>query len=219
MGQAFETDWSGVDTAGRISVSLVNTLDWRRRESPTELLVSCEALVRWARTAGVLTRGEARALRAEALEHPRRAARVLRAAIELRETLAELFLAAGEGEALPPSALSRLDRICRDGRAAQRLDPDGGRAAWRWRSETAELERPLWAAALDAADLATTGELARVRQCADRECGWLFLDTSKNQSRRWCSMESCGNRNKARSFYERSARGARRAGSPRDRGT
>jgi len=50
-----------------------------------------------------------------------------------------------------------------------------------------------------------TGEaLARVRECGGTACNWLFLDESRNRSRRWCSMESCGNRAKARRHYHRS---------------
>jgi predicted RNA-binding Zn ribbon-like protein len=66
--------------------------------------------------------------------------------------------------------------------------------------------RPAWAAALEAARILTSPEeSARVRQCADDECGWFFLDTSRNRTRRWCSMKVCGNRNKVRRFYERTA--------------
>ena len=59
------------------------------------------------------------------------------------------------------------------------------------------------AAALDAARLLTSPERERVRECGDALCGWLFVDSSRNLSRRWCNMQGCGNRNKARRFYRR----------------
>jgi predicted RNA-binding Zn ribbon-like protein len=62
----------------------------------------------------------------------------------------------------------------------------------------------LWPVVRDAADLLTSKELNRVGRCADERCGWLFVDTSRNRSRRWCSMESCGNRAKARRHYRKS---------------
>jgi predicted RNA-binding Zn ribbon-like protein len=61
----------------------------------------------------------------------------------------------------------------------------------------------LWPIVLAAAELLTSAGRARVRECAAHGCGWLFLDTSRSQRRRWCTMASCGNRAKARRFYER----------------
>jgi predicted RNA-binding Zn ribbon-like protein len=172
-----------------------------------ELLHTYTDLLRWAWTAGALTREEARALRRQGEAHPRRAARDLREAVALREATAAIFLAGGRGGDLPAGPLAQLDRVCRAARAAQRLEPRSGGVVWSWRSAVPEPERPMWAAALDASAILTSPDLERVRQCGDSECGWLFLDTSRNRSRRWCSMESCGNRNKARSFYRRSRSG------------
>ena len=73
---------------------------------------------------------------------------------------------------------------------------------WDWSEELA-LDRMLWFIARSAADLLTSGNLDRVRQCGDEECGWLFIDTTKNRSRRWCDMTDCGNRAKARRHYSR----------------
>ncbi|MCB0153982.1 MAG: CGNR zinc finger domain-containing protein, partial [Anaerolineae bacterium] len=54
-----------------------------------------------------------------------------------------------------------------------------------------------------AAELLTSDRLNRVGQCAGESCGWLFLDTTRNHSRRWCEMEHCGNRAKAKRHYRR----------------
>jgi len=69
------------------------------------------------------------------------------------------------------------------------------------------LAAPLWPVAWSAADLLTSGRVARVRACADRRCGWMFLDASRSRRRRWCSMEACGNRAKARRHYRRQRTG------------
>ena len=66
------------------------------------------------------------------------------------------------------------------------------------------LDKMIWAVARSAADLLTSADLKRVGVCAGEGCGWLFFDTSKNNSRRWCAMEDCGNRAKARRHYQRS---------------
>ncbi|MGH7124521.1 MAG: CGNR zinc finger domain-containing protein, partial [Stellaceae bacterium] len=80
---------------------------------------------------------------------------------------------------------------------------------WAWDDEPA-LDRMLWPIVRSATQLLTAAELSRVKQCAGRGCSWLFLDTSKNGSRRWCEMEVCGSRSKARAYYARRKAEARR---------
>jgi predicted RNA-binding Zn ribbon-like protein len=207
MVDPLRAPWPGVDTAGSLSLSLVNTLDWRLGPSPVELLRSPTDLLRWAWTAGALTPEAADVLAADGLHHPRRASQVLREAIQLREALAEVVLAVASGEPVPKPALQIVDRACREARAAQHLVIGRDRLGWTWRQKTPEPRRPLWAAALDASGLLTSDRVARIRQCHDSECGWFFLDTSRNRSRRWCSMDGCGNRSKARAFYRRTRGG------------
>jgi len=201
---SFERPWHGVGVGGSLALSFANTLDWRLRDRPVELLKSFPDLLRWARSAGVLEPGHARELLRWAEAHPRAAGRALADAAELREAIAAVFQAVVDGRALPAGALRRLEAACLAGSEALALRAGGDGAEWVWREAAPEPDRPMWAAAIDAARVLTSGDCARVRQCADAECGWFFLDTSRNRSRRWCSMEACGNRNKARRFYSRS---------------
>jgi predicted RNA-binding Zn ribbon-like protein len=201
----FEKPWHGIEVGGSIALDFANTLDWRLRDRPVELLRSYADLARWGRSAGVLDAAEARALRRWGDSHPVAAGRALAAAAEIREAIAAIFQALVRGEVPPRDALARLELACHSASRARTLRAGDGGAAWAWRERSAEPERPAWAAALDAARVLTTTETARVRQCADAECGWFFLDTSRNRTRRWCSMKACGNRNKARRFYRRAA--------------
>ncbi|WP_246485921.1 CGNR zinc finger domain-containing protein [Kribbella qitaiheensis] len=66
--------------------------------------------------------------------------------------------------------------------------------------ETGDLATAL---VLSAARLLEREDLTRLRECQDDDCGWLFLDQSKNKSRRWCSSGDCGNRARAKRHYER----------------
>jgi predicted RNA-binding Zn ribbon-like protein len=85
-----------------------------------------------------------------------------------------------------------------------RLAVSDAEFAWDWAEEPVSLDRVLWVVARSAGELLTADKLDRVRQCADDHgCDYLFIDTSRNRSRRWCSMESCGNRAKARRHYKR----------------
>jgi predicted RNA-binding Zn ribbon-like protein len=194
-----------VGTGGSLALDFANTLDWRLRERPVELFHGFSDLLRWAWSAGALTRPEARRLRAWAEANPRAAARALAEAMEVREAIAAIFQATLEGGTPPPGPLARLEAACRAAWGSRTLRVAGGEVAWNWRGGKPDPNRPASAAALDAARLLTSPECRRVRQCADAECGWFFLDTTRNRSRRWCSMKGCGNRNKARRFYRRAA--------------
>jgi predicted RNA-binding Zn ribbon-like protein len=52
-------------------------------------------------------------------------------------------------------------------------------------------------------EVVLTGQIDRLKRCAEHTCGWVFWDASKNHSRRWCSMRVCGNRTKSRRYATR----------------
>jgi predicted RNA-binding Zn ribbon-like protein len=218
LADDFEKAWPGIGVGGAVALDFVNTLDWRLRERPIENLASFEALLRWAWSAGAMNLAEARASRRWAAAHPRRAARALASAIEVREAIAAVFQSVARGEPLPTQPLSRLEAACRAAWAARTLEARGRAADWTWRGDPPSPDRAVWAAALDAGRLLVADERDRIRECGDALCGWLFLDTSRNHTRRWCSMAGCGNRNKARAYQKRAAaerrKTARRGAAP-----
>ncbi len=94
-----------------------------------------------------------------------------------------------------------INRLLARAAAARRLVRHDHRFVWTWRpADRRDLDRLLWPVAWSAGELLASPDLARVRQCGGAGCAWLFLDTSRNQSRRWCDMSVCGNRAKARRF-------------------
>lgn len=196
--------------AGRPSLDFVNTVGGREPGAAgaavlRERLGSYDDLLRWAGFASLVTDGELARLRELAAEDPRRAAAVYARALGFREALYRIGVAAAEGS--PPAAgdLSWLDQEWQEARDAQRLAAQPGGVAGiavAWREEP-RLDRPLWPLALDAVELFTGGRLGRLKQCPGEECGWLFLDTSRNGSRQWCDMRDCGNLAKVRRFRER----------------
>jgi predicted RNA-binding Zn ribbon-like protein len=189
---------------GRLSLDFANTVDWHASQQPIEFLTSYSELVAWSVHASILTQGQGEQLRQEAAAHPADAEAVLRRAISLREAIYRVFSATSHGLRPKESDLAvfneELARLLAKSRLSW-LEDDLG---WQWAGQERALDRMLWAVVRDAADLLTSGELDRVGQCADHRCGWLFLDTSRNRSRRWCSMAYCGNRAKARRHYQRS---------------
>ena len=179
--------------AGHPALDLVNTLDWRfRKEGPEESLKSYDDLLRFAQECGMLKPAQIRQLR-----HVR-GAQVLARCIELREAIAEILYARLDGRSPAAASLRTLERSIQAARREQQLRWKEEQLEWHWRENDAEL--PLWALSLSASDLMISEAVDGVRACANQECRWLFLDTSKNHSRRWCDMKVCGNRMKARRF-------------------
>jgi len=185
-------------TGGDISLDFVNTATERDKAQPREKLVCYADLVTWAERVGIASSERGRRLRDEAHRHPRRAQDVLEEARRLREAIYRLF-------ATRDAAQDDLDRVGEAaGRAAaeRRITPVEGGFDYAW-PDSDRLEQLLWPVASSAAELLTSPERDRVKECAADHCNWLFLDQSKNRSRRWCDMKVCGNRAKARRFNER----------------
>lgn len=192
-----------LDQAGRtLCLDFANTLSGRTSSQPNDRLASYPELVAWARLAGILRPEKAEQLLANAELQPEAADAVLRWAIDFREALYRVFSASAG--ALPPmeADLGTLNEILAVAMSRLRLGHDMAGYGWTW-AEGDELDQLLWPIARSAAELLTSGDLERVRECAGDSCNWLFLDMSKNRSRRWCDMNDCGNRAKARRHYQR----------------
>jgi predicted RNA-binding Zn ribbon-like protein len=156
-------------------------------------------LVAWAAHAGIVTTRQSARLAEAARAEPDVAAAVHQQARRLREAIYEAFSAVAQGRSAPPGALKTIQDayLAALHNAYLCLPPTG--LGWRW-PDDGPLEQVLWPVASSAVDLAVSGRAARIRQCPgdDGQCGWLFVDTSKNATRRWCSMRSCGSRVKSR---------------------
>lgn len=191
-------------TGGHLCLDLANTLDNRPTAQPRELLQSIQDLVSWGVQAGAISSRIGLKLRREASRDPLGARRALLRAREIRENIFLVFAAVTERRAPPRNALERLDAAISKAISTRRLTPEGGRLVWEWPDAgPLPLDRVLWPALISAGELLTSGDADRVRKCEGERCAWLFLDRSKNRSRRWCDMTVCGNRVKARRHYER----------------
>jgi predicted RNA-binding Zn ribbon-like protein len=188
---------------GRLSLAFANTADWHASDHPVEFLTSYSDLVAWSQHVGILTDHQAQRLLKKAAHRPEDATAVLERAIVLREAIYRIFSAISHGR--PPQAadLATFNAELSRALAQSRIVSTTEGFAWDWAGTEGALDRMLWPVLHDVAGLLTSAELDRVGQCADDRCGWLFLDTSRNRSRRWCSMEGCGNRAKVRRHYKR----------------
>ncbi|HZU17081.1 MAG TPA: CGNR zinc finger domain-containing protein [Candidatus Dormibacteraeota bacterium] len=124
----------------------------------------------------------------------------------LREAVARAAEAAAAGRLPAVADLEIINRVLRRGQTHLLLTTTDAEV-WSWRPATPSLDEPLWPVAPSAAELLTSDRRGRIGVGEDDECGWLYLDASRNRRRRWCSMDGCGSRNKARR-YDRRRRGA-----------
>lgn len=191
-------------SSGDLSLEFSNTADWHGSQEPTESLNSYRDLADWGLKTGVLGKAERDALVSESERRPQEASMVLARAISLREAIYRTFSAIAHGREPRNEDLTQLNLSLAEGMSRLRVAPRGTAFVWEWTGGLA-LDRMIAPVVQAAAMLLTSDELGRVGECADdRGCGWLFVDRSKNHSRRWCDMKGCGNRAKARRHYQRS---------------
>ena len=185
-------------------LDFINTLAWRLTDRPVEYLISYEDLLAWERQAGLLSPDETEALSRRAATHPEDARGMLSKAVALREAIHRVLSAAIAGEPWDESALSALNRELSRALSRLRVAPAASDAyVWAWERGGEDgggplLERPLWPVVRSAAELLTSPKLGRVKVCGGEGCGWMFLDESRNASRKWCDSRDCGNRERVR---------------------
>jgi predicted RNA-binding Zn ribbon-like protein len=195
---------------GRPCLDFANTVGGDALHDPREFLDSYEDLIHFAKMAGLVPPERARALVARAKREPEQAALALEDARQLRGAIFRVFFALSHERKPAPDDLARLNDTLARALAHRRLVQRGGSFELGWDDEGDPLDRPLWPIVVSAAELLADEDRPPVRVCcssAERRCTWLFADSSRNRSRRWCSMRDCGNRAKARRHYQRGRKG------------
>ncbi len=186
---------------GALALDFANTVGGTHVRPTHDHLRSYADIVRFTEMADGLDAQTAQRLARRAQQDPRRAAAVYELGIALREAIWGVFSALASGEVPREVDLGLIGDAAAAGRARERLVYDRNGVGWSLPADGDALERPLWEVACSAADLLTSPALDRVKECASTTCEWVFLDRSKNRSRRWCDMSDCGNRAKARRFH------------------
>jgi predicted RNA-binding Zn ribbon-like protein len=182
-----------------LCLDFANTVN-SRREPEHDYLGSYAELAAWAQQVGLLTPAEGRAARALAHTDAAAARKAWQRAQNLRELIFLTFSRLAHGEQPKKENLGKLMDEYAQALAAAELQPqaDGYQPAWKQGAQAAAL---LWPIAHSAGQLLLSDELGKVKECPN--CGWLFVDRSKNQSRRWCNMNTCGARDKMRRYLRR----------------
>lgn len=184
---------------GALCLDFANTVGGHRDGEPKETLHAYSDLLDWALAGGAISKATAGRLRDVARNNEARAARTLTAAKDLREAIYEIFVALADERSPPTADIAKLNAALGEAYANLELKSQAGEIALAWPASTTDLHAPLWPVVKSAVDLLLDKKVS-LRVCASDTCGWLFIDTSKNHSRRWCSMRDCGNRAKVRRF-------------------
>ena len=188
---------------GHLALDFVNSVGGPAGLEPDpayEALHDYGDLLDWSEFASGLDERALARLRSRAAREPAAAAEVFARALEARARNYRVFLSVADGESPAEADLSALRHDAAGALEHARLVAGEGGFRWSWH-DADSLEAPLWPVAHASAELLTDGPLERLRRCAN--CRWLFLDQSKNRSRRWCSMDDCGTAVKKRRYVER----------------
>lgn len=196
--------WTKADMlGGDVALDFVNTASKWSSGDPVDRLGGLSGLAAWAETAGLGEAVDIARLKDAVRRRPAEAAAVFADAVLFRARLQRIFDAAAHGRRADRADLAALrDLACRARSFRDLVQTDEGFRE-RWTRDAPVLETPLMAIALSAETLLKEGRLDRLHVCGGEDCEWMFLDLSRNASRRWCSMATCGNSAKVKNFRKR----------------
>jgi predicted RNA-binding Zn ribbon-like protein len=188
---------------GNLALDFANTESGRGYDSHQNHLRDATNVLGWLSHANALPAEATHWLGSEISTRPDLADGLLSRALALRAAIHSVGSAIGRRDAPPPGSLARLSELYAESIGHAVLAAENGACDWRWSLRETPIEAAVGPIALAAVKLFTEGDLSRIKECGGHACGWLFYDTSKNNRRRWCEMEVCGNRAKQKRFAAR----------------
>lgn len=193
--------------SGHPVLEFTNTVSDHASENPREKLFNYKDLLAWGKRVGLLRGEQLENLTHKAAAQSEEAAAAFAQSLELREAIYRIFVAQAKGKSPSDRDLMILNSVLAKVTTGAQVAPRANRFEWQWNLDQDALDAPVRIIALSAVDLMTSEHYQWVGQCADEDgCGWLFVDTSKNHSRRWCDINDCGNRAKQRRYQKRAQR-------------
>ena len=182
-----------------VALDFVNTVEYRDTPKAFEWITSYIDALGWAERVGILSPEAAEQLIARGYE--RDSSDWYRQIIDYRKILYQVFSSAVKQEKDKPAVLDDLNVILQATRMRAVIEVNKSGFSWRFPDVEEDPTGFLQPVVNSAANLLVDSDILRLKLCSSPECGWLFYDTSKNRSRRWCSMKGCGNRAKVNQFY------------------
>ena len=196
---------SPIDTirfdGGRLCLDYINTVHDRLEEPLNDYLKSVNDLIQWSFRAEVIDSGTMKTLHRNALEKSGQANEFFKEAIKVREIYYEIFLCIARDQRIPEKLLDAFNHLVSIYFPHLKISANSTGYCEKWNYPPGSFYLITAPILKDAYDLLLNGKQNRIRECPN--CGWLFYDSSKNASRRWCSMETCGSNVKALSWYHK----------------
>jgi len=190
-------------SGGILCLDFVNTVHCYGCTDLGEYLNTYHDLVAWSRHVGTISGEEAKTLLGRAAGHPAEAKSAHKRAIDLREAIYRIFTISLEDHSHTREDLTVFNEYLGKTMMQSQIVKTQDGFHWEMTGNKTKLDWLLNPVVRSAADLLVSEEVRQVKKCADPICGWLFLDISRNRSRRWCDMADCGNRAKASRFYKK----------------
>jgi predicted RNA-binding Zn ribbon-like protein len=186
---------------GNLSLNFVNTV-YDRHGPPYEgYLHNYLDLITWSHYTGAINTSQKKRLLEISRKNQDQANQIYKSSIQLREAIYEFIVSMIDREDVPPVNMPLINQWLSKAFSNLELTQLENRFVLDWKTENFGLESVLWPIIRSFVDLITSDDRKRIKQCSN--CGWVFVDNSKNKSRRWCSMEICGNRVKAQRHAEK----------------
>lgn len=182
---------------GALCLDFVNTIN-SRQYPEHEYLTSYSELANWGTKIGILPTEQNNRLQKLARQDEKAAERALKKAVDYRELLFRLFVKLAKGSEPNKGDMTDFIKLYGEAMTSSQLIRTEDRFSPHWKLDQA-YEAMLWPIIYSAGQILFSKEVTQVKECPS--CGWLFLDTSKNQTRRWCSMNTCGARDKMRRYH------------------
>ncbi len=196
----------GARISGLECLDFINTVNWHGSDDPNkwrDRFHEYADIVWWAHYGGILSKKDMRSFLAAAKKSPARAEQALETARAFREIFYRIILARISDRALPETDLLSFNSSVKEAVLYGELVRKSESFVWQWQYDYKVLIAPLYPVIYAAAQLLLSEQLPNIGLCANSGCGWLYLDTSKNKNRRWCTMKVCGSRAKAKDYYYR----------------
>jgi predicted RNA-binding Zn ribbon-like protein len=186
---------------GCLCFDFINTVGSRFEETLREYLAEYRDVLVFAQRQEILPEQTLAQLSQYAQEHKKEAEEVRREIVAIRENMYQLFSAIANEEPVSQQVLETFNRDLSKGFSHLEFQLEKGNLQLEWRKDETDLYLPLRLALKSGYDILTKYEVKRMKECSG--CGWLFLDQSKNNTRRWCDMQMCGSIDKSRRYYQR----------------
>ena len=187
--------------AGKLCLDFANTVSWRNHTKEHDWLHDIFNYIEWGEMVGILSQAQVDTLRQRAENDPTNAQVVLTKVKELREAINRIFSCLSDHTKPEGEDIKLFNKFLPTTLRHLYIEAEGLQFGWRWANQPGNLESAIWPVVWSAANLLISNEKEWLGTCG--ECGWLFIDTSRNHSRRWCTMEDCGNRAKVRRHRKR----------------